>query len=234
MAQDATCSLLLGNIRFANNPRYAAERKDLAHEPCSLIVCCSDARVPPEIVFDSLQLGTLFVVRTAGHVVQDNDPGMESIKYAIDHLHPHSIIVMGHEMCGAVTGIWDSYYGGADTCEELPTICKAIIPSLMADRGKSRAENITDSIQLNAILVARHIDSKLRVQSHPAYYSLTSGKVTWLCQHETARVEYDASEDGDTLVPARQWRWGLSADNAKLVMFALAVILVLILLSRHR
>ena len=52
---------------------------DLAkgQRPYATIVGCSDSRVPPEIVFDQ-GLGDLFVVRTAGNIVDDVVMGVVS------------------------------------------------------------------------------------------------------------------------------------------------------------
>ena len=64
---------------------------------CSL---CSDSRVPAEIIFDQ-SLGDLFVVRTAGLVLDPTSIG--SLEYAVAHLHVPLLVIKGHEGCGAVT-----------------------------------------------------------------------------------------------------------------------------------
>jgi carbonic anhydrase len=64
------------------------------------VLCCSDSRVPPYIVFDH-SLGDLFVVRTAGLVLGPGSLG--SLEYAVAHLHVPLLVVKGHESCGAVT-----------------------------------------------------------------------------------------------------------------------------------
>ena len=59
------------------------------------VVRCADrgCGIAPE------DLGRIFVVRTAGNVV---DPvALGSIEYAVEHLHAPLVIVMGHESCGA-------------------------------------------------------------------------------------------------------------------------------------
>ena len=79
-----------------------ARRRDLAENgqhPFALIVGCSDSRVPPEVIFDC-GLGELFVIRTAGNVV--DDVGLGSIEYGVEHLGIPLVIVLGHEDCGAV------------------------------------------------------------------------------------------------------------------------------------
>jgi len=55
--------------------------------------------VPTEIVFDQA-LGDIFVVRVAGNVL---DPATQaSLQYAVNHLHVKLLVVLGHELCGAV------------------------------------------------------------------------------------------------------------------------------------
>ena len=52
----------------------------------------------PEIIFDQ-GLSDLFVVRTAGNVV--DDVGLGSIEYAVEHFGTRLIVVVGHTECGA-------------------------------------------------------------------------------------------------------------------------------------
>lgn len=81
---------------------YSEQRRKLSEgqTPFAIIVSCSDSRFPPEIIFHNRE-GDLFVVRTAGHVVENDAAG--SIEYAVLHLKVPLIVVMGHEKCGAVT-----------------------------------------------------------------------------------------------------------------------------------
>jgi carbonic anhydrase len=60
----------------------------------------NDSRVPAEIIFDQ-SLGDLFVVRTAGLVLDPTSIG--SLEYAVGHLHVPLLVIKGHEGCGAVT-----------------------------------------------------------------------------------------------------------------------------------
>lgn len=68
--------------------------------PMAAVLCCSDSRVPAEIIFDQ-SLGDLFVVRTAGLVLEP--AGVGSLEYAVAHLHVPLLVIKGHEGCGAVT-----------------------------------------------------------------------------------------------------------------------------------
>ena len=67
--------------------------------PYAVVLTCADSRVAPEHIFGA-GLGELFVVRVAGNVVDPVVAG--SIEYAVEHLHAHLIVVLGHSSCGAV------------------------------------------------------------------------------------------------------------------------------------
>lgn len=99
--------LMEGNTRYASG-RYRgpdtspAYRKRLlkGQRPMAVVVACSDSRVSPEIIFD-LGLGDLFVVRTAGNLVDELE--LESIDFAVHHLAVPLVLILGHTRCGAVT-----------------------------------------------------------------------------------------------------------------------------------
>ena len=67
--------------------------------PYALIITCPDSRVIPEEIFSS-SIGELFVIRSAGNVINDGE--LASIEYAIEHLHIQYILVLGHTSCGAI------------------------------------------------------------------------------------------------------------------------------------
>jgi carbonic anhydrase len=98
--------LIDGNQRFVAGALtslddLAADRAAVAdgQSPFAVIVCCSDSRVPPELVFDQT-VGQLFVVRTAGQVIDEAARG--SITYGVDVLRAPLLVVLGHSGCGAV------------------------------------------------------------------------------------------------------------------------------------
>jgi carbonic anhydrase len=96
----------------AGNQRYVAsltdpdpsmqKRPELIsnQDPVAIILGCSDARVPVEIVFDQ-GLGDLFVIRVAGNVVAPSQIG--SVEFAAEKFGTQLVVVLGHSHCGAVT-----------------------------------------------------------------------------------------------------------------------------------
>lgn len=110
-ASAALTSLIDGNERFANGnatrPHQTAQWRRYLHDrqrPIAAVLGCSDSRVPTEIVFD-VGLGDLFVMRTAGHIVDESVLG--SLSYAIDVLNVSLVVVVGHENCGAIAAAVD-------------------------------------------------------------------------------------------------------------------------------
>lgn len=96
----------------AGNERYVARLSDHSElstpppvltqiqDPTAIILGCSDARVPVEMVFDQ-KLGELFVIRVAGNIVAPSQIG--SVEFAVEKFGTRLVVVLGHSHCGAVT-----------------------------------------------------------------------------------------------------------------------------------
>lgn len=109
-------ALKKGNERFvAGKPEHPSQsidhRSSLAasQKPTAVVFGCGDSRVAAEIIFDQ-GLGDMFVVRTAGHVLDSAVLG--SIEYAVTILQVPLIVVLGHDSCGAVSAALDVLDGG--------------------------------------------------------------------------------------------------------------------------
>lgn len=76
--------------------------------PFAVVVGCSDARVPIEMIFGQ-GFNEVFVIRVAGNVLGDVCLG--SVDFAAQALSESVkvIVVLGHSGCGAVTGAVDAY-----------------------------------------------------------------------------------------------------------------------------
>ena len=74
----------------------------LVQTPFAAVLSCSDARVPPELVFTKA-FNELFVVRVAGNILGQECLG--SLRYCVNHLSSSLklLVVLGHSQCGAVT-----------------------------------------------------------------------------------------------------------------------------------
>jgi carbonic anhydrase len=80
-----------------------------AHQPIAAVLACSDARVPPSVVFDQ-SAGELFVVRIAGNTA--SPAALASLDYAVAELGVSLIVVLGHSGCGAVAAAASGTCGG--------------------------------------------------------------------------------------------------------------------------
>jgi carbonic anhydrase len=76
--------------------------------PFAVVVGCSDARVPTEMLFGQ-GFNDLFVIRVAGNVL--GDVCMGSIDFALTALSEsvRTVVMLGHSGCGAVNGAVDAY-----------------------------------------------------------------------------------------------------------------------------
>lgn len=86
-----------GNKRFASGnlrPRdVIAARANTApgQHPYVIVLCCSDSRLSPELIFDQ-NIGEFFVVRTAGNVA---DPiALGTMEYALEHLGSRMLVAV--------------------------------------------------------------------------------------------------------------------------------------------
>jgi len=191
-AEEAVKRLLEGNRRYiagknSSSHRTAQRRAEVAkgQHPFAVIVGCSDSRVPPEILFDQ-GMGDLFVVRSAGNVIDDIAIG--SIEYAVEHLGVQLVMVLGHERCGAV----DATLKGGAVGGKLKSVVDAIKPAVEKAKAKAetspRCDLLCSSVKSNARMVAEKLRKASPVLTDPvengllrvigAYYELDSGLVS--------------------------------------------------------
>ena len=127
-----------GNERFvAGQPEHPSQsiehRASLAEEqkPTAVVFGCADSRVAAEIIFDQ-GLGDMFVVRTAGHVIDSAVLG--SVEYAVTVLNVPLIVVLGHDSCGAVKATLAALDGGAVPGGYVRDVVERVTPSILLGR----------------------------------------------------------------------------------------------------
>ncbi|MHA3019091.1 carbonic anhydrase [Mycobacterium sp. BMJ-28] len=127
-----------GNERFvAGKPEHpsqgVAHRASLAaaQRPTAVVFGCGDSRVAAELIFDQ-GLGDMFVVRTAGHVIDSAVLG--SIEYAVVVLNVPLIAVLGHDSCGAVNATLTALDEGAIPGGYIRDIVERVMPSILLGR----------------------------------------------------------------------------------------------------
>ncbi len=182
-----------GNARFTKGAwrKDGAARKDIqrlstSQHPHTIVVSCSDSRVPPEIVFDQ-KLGEIFTVRTAGQSLEHNSIG--SIEYAVEHLGARLIVVMGHTSCGAVKAAHDSLAGASVGTPSLDALVKDIHPRIAGFKGQAASSGHEKESWANADGVASDLLARSKLLSEkwtmghitvvPALYDLKTGRVSF-------------------------------------------------------
>lgn len=126
--------LKLGNARYQarlNARSISATVPFLIQEqdPIAIVLGCSDARVPVEIIFDQ-GLGDLFVIRVAGNVVAPSQIG--SVEFAVEKFGTKLVVVLGHSHCGAVTACVNALmYPDLYYSPNLQSIVDRIRPSVL-------------------------------------------------------------------------------------------------------
>ncbi|MEW2526370.1 carbonic anhydrase [Streptomyces sp. NPDC047071] len=158
------------------------------HQPGTLFIGCSDARVVPELITQT-DPGELFVIRTAGNLVPAHTPGADgvaaSIEYAVAVLGVRDIVVCGHSACGAMTALAEGHdLSGA------PAIAGWL---RHADAARARTA-ATDDGPGTAALIRENVAAQLaNLATHPSVArALAEGSVRlhgWVFDIPTGTVE---------------------------------------------
>jgi carbonic anhydrase len=185
-AMEAMQRLKDGNQRFAEgksaHERQGTDRRaEVAkgQTPFAIIVCCSDSRVGPEVVFDQ-GLGDIFVVRTAGNVV--DEVGLGSIEYAVEHFGTPLIVVVGHSKCGAVSAT----LSGGEVHGHVQAVVDAIKPAIENAKNES-GDALENAVRANVQYGVKRVSAASQVVADRikaeklkivgAVYDLDSGRV---------------------------------------------------------
>ena len=148
--------LLKGNSRYVEKrrtyPNQTSERQISlvnGQNPHTIVLGCSDSRVPPEHIFDQ-GLGDLFVIRVAGNVI--DDIVLASIEYAAEHLHAPLLIVLGHTNCGAVQASLEQ----DELDGHLPSIANAI-EEAVEETSNLTGDVLNETVKAHARITASHL-----------------------------------------------------------------------------
>lgn len=187
----AWMALKQGNERFvAGRPEHPSQSIEhraslaVAQRPTAVLFGCADSRVAAEIIFDQ-GLGDMFVVRTAGQVIDSAVLG--SIEYAVTVLDVPLIAVLGHDSCGAVQATLDALNEGKVPGGFVRDIVERVTPSIMLGRreGLTRVDEFETRhvIETGTQLLARSSAIADRVERGELAivgltYRLADGRVT--------------------------------------------------------
>ncbi|OBJ70603.1 carbonic anhydrase [Mycobacterium sp. 1274756.6] len=183
-------SLREGNQRFvAGNPAHPSQsierRTSLAdgQAPTAVVFGCGDSRVAAEIIFDQ-GLGDMFVVRTAGHVIDTSVLG--SIEFAVLVLDVPLIVVLGHDSCGAVKAGKAALDDGAIPGGYLRDVVEPVTTSILLGRREGLTtidefetrhvnETVVQLRERSSVIADRVADGTLAIVG--ATYHLADGEV---------------------------------------------------------
>ena len=166
-AREALARLQEGNLRFIRRLRDSepllgpGPRAELTKEqrPFAIILGCSDARVPAEIVFEQ-GLGDLFVIRVAGNIVAPSQVG--SVEFAAARFGTRLVVVLGHSECGAVLATLEELQRPTENqSRNLQAIVDRVRPSveglLETDYRGDLQSLVKQAVRLNIRASANHL-----------------------------------------------------------------------------
>ncbi len=180
-AQERLLLLAQGNERYAASSRFTGDisperRQSTAvqgQRPLAIVVCCSDSRVIPEVLF-SCGIGDLFTIQVAGNVLDMHQLG--SIEYAAAHLDCPLVVLLGHTRCGAVSAALSGHDSGY-----IRHITKEIRRAIggVTDPAEATRLNVLHGVSRLREAFAAHPElGSLTIKG--AIYDLCSGRVSWL------------------------------------------------------
>lgn len=195
-----------GNREFVDNIQNRetlaghARPAELVQEqsPIAIILGCSDARVPAEIVFNQ-GLGDLFVIRVAGNVVSPSQIG--SVEFAAAKFGTPLVVVLGHTQCGAVTTTLEELQQPTENqSKNLQSIVSRVRPSveplLQTELRHDHAALIREAVRANVVRSVRQLrrgseilENLIRERTLTivgAEYAIETGEVTFLEDSENA------------------------------------------------
>jgi carbonic anhydrase len=179
--KDGNKRFIDGNLECDISEDTRLELKD-GQQPFATILGCSDSRVPIELVFDQ-GLGNLFIIRTAGNIIDDISLG--SLEYGGAHCETSILMVLGHQNCGAVSAAMkgDPLPGHMQKIADniKPVIDSVKDDALPYDQRMDKAirmnvEKVLDEIKEKSLVLRERVESD-QLKLVGAYYSFDSGEV---------------------------------------------------------
>ena len=127
------------------------------HRPLAAVLSCSDARVPPSVVFDQ-PAGELFIVRLAGNTASAT---------AIASLGVELIVVLGHTHCGAVAAAANGLCAGA-LGPVVDPICRLAHDDPEATASELEIVNVARTVETlkraGGAITAAHDEGRLHIE----------------------------------------------------------------------
>lgn len=188
MPEQTLQRLLEGNKRFVENrpnlDESESRRKAVAsgQHPFAIVLGCVDSRVPPELIFDQ-GLGELFVIRTAGEVLDHAVLG--SIEFGVEELKIPLIVVLGHKNCGAVIAAREKLHHHEKADADIEYLVEKLALAVeIGDADGSddldravRAQIISDVVELKQLPLLKTAMEQGMLKIVGAWYDIDFGEV---------------------------------------------------------
>lgn len=228
--------LVQGIHQFQNHifssQRELFTRLSNGQSPETLFITCSDSRINPNLLTQT-DPGDLFILRNAGNIVPPYGAAgggeAATIEYAISVLGVKDVIVCGHSLCGAMSGLLEP-----DSVKDLPCVAQWL--GHAESTRRIMKENYTH-LQGKALLTAAVEENVLvqleNLRTHPAIavglsrgnlklhgwvYKIETGQVfAFDPEHNEFRPLTDHYEAG--AAPRRPWLSAVEAASGEFVEF---------------
>lgn len=159
--------------------------------PHTLFVGCSDSRVIPTLITNTLP-GELFVVRNIANIVPPYRVGEDflattsAIEYALNSLHIKNIIVCGHSNCGGCAALYDDNLNDTPNVKKWLTLLDEIKNDVLifAKNDLRMRSWLTEKLNLvnslQNILTYPGVEKAFlegRLEVHAWYYIIETGEI---------------------------------------------------------
>ncbi len=187
-----------GRLAGTHPPENAEHRPEVA------ILACSDARVPPSLIFGQAP-GTLFVVRLAGNSATAG--AIASLTYAVEHLGTPLVVVLGHTGCGAVAAAQSR--GSGDTAVLSPILTPIDEMLAACDACDDPDAAVAANVRQNLTRLLRdrgplgHAIRAGRAELRGAVHDLATGRLLDVELFETEHADLPSDSTITTLEPTR-------------------------------
>ena len=189
--------LLDGVISFKSD--FFEEHKEIfqnlsnAQNPHTLYIGCSDSRVVPDVIAQTMP-GELFVLRNIANMVPPYDENSYSfrctasiIEYAVNMLEVENIVICGHSNCGGCKAL----YYPQDKLDKIPLVKewlklgeeikdRVLAKNLDEAKREFQTEQLNIVKQLENLLTYPFIEKKVdenKIKLYGWYYVINTGDV---------------------------------------------------------
>jgi len=189
------------DVELQNYKNLFRDLVEHGQKPKALFIGCSDSRVVPNLITNTLP-GELFVVRNIGNFVPPFEPDnafhatAAAIEYATEVLEVENIIVCGHSHCGAISALFKDVKETETNIHtikwlslgsEAKKIAEDTLKMASIDIKKEYTEQVSVVLQLKNLLtypgVKKRVEEK-KLYLHGWHYNLETGEILYYSKED--------------------------------------------------